>query len=354
MTTEANRRKPRPIFWWAVALITLGLFLLLRSLGFLVGARLSILFTYWPLLLVGFGLDYLFKDDRSGGREIPFGLSSVLLLAALMAFGPPLGLSRGPQLITEVFTEPLEGTGTARLELDLSSAPTRVTALGSSAELIDATLTHSGRVAFSVRGGTDKVVRLSQRGRSRFNLFSYRDPARSRWDVALTPHIALNLNIDGGSGQATFELAQLNLSQLEFDGGSGSAEFTLPASQERYTVSLDGGSGRTVLEVVDGTELDLAAETGSGSVEITLGHDVDARLELEGGSGSTRVAFPPDADVRLEVEDDDSGSLAVGDSLIRVSGDDNEGVWETSEFGQAERQIVITVEDVGSGSFQIR
>lgn len=354
MTTEFGGKKRSPTFWLAVGLIALGVLILLRSLGFLLSASVSILFSYWPLLLIGFGLDYLFKDDCSGRGEIPFGLLSVLLLAVLMVFGPLVGLGRGAGAVTEVFSEPLAGARSARVELDLNSAPTTVTALDGSADLIRATLTHQGRIAFSVRGRADKVVRLAQRGRRGFNVFSPTGQTSNHWSVALTPHIPLDLQLDGGSGRSTFDLAGLNLLQLEFDGGSGSTDFTLPAGQERYAVTLDGGSGRTVLNVTEGAEFDLSTETGSGSIDITLRRDVDARLELEGGSGSTRVVLPSDAAVRLEVEDDGSGSLVVGEQLVRMSGDDDEGVWETPGFGQAQRQITVTVEDVGSGSFQVR
>lgn len=350
MTTEFGGKKRSPTFWLAIGLIALGVLILLRSLGFLLGASVSILFSYWPLLLIGFGLDYLFKDDRSGKGEIPFGLLSILLLGVLMVLGPLPGLGRGARAVTDVFSEPLAGTRSARIEFDLSSAPTTVTALDGSNELINATLTHSGRIAFSVRGRADKVVRLAQRSRRGFNLFSPTNRASNRWGIALTPHIPLELQLDGGSGQSTFNLVGLNLSQLEFDGGSGSTDFTLPTSQERYAVTLNGGSGRTVLDIVEGAELELETEMGSGSLDITLGRDVDARLELEGGSGSTRVDLPSDAAVRLEVEDDGSSSLVVGKQLVRVSGDDDKGVWETPEFELAERQIVITVDDAGSGS----
>lgn len=354
MATGSGGTKRNPTFWLAVGLIALGVLILLRSLGLLLSASVSIFFSYWPLLLIGFGLDYLFKDDRSGRGEIPFGLLSVFLLAVLMALGPLFGLGRGAWAVTEVFSEPLAGARSARIELDLSSAPTTLTALDGSNELINATLTHSGRVAFSVRGRAEKVVRLAQRGRRGFSLFSPTDGTSNRWDIALTHQIPLELQVDGGSGQSTFNLVGLNLSKLEFDGGSGRSDFTLPTSQERYAVTLDGGSGRTVLDVVEGATLELEVDMGSGPLDINMGRDVDAHLELEGGSGSTRIALLPDADVRLEVDNDGLGSLVVGEQFVRVSGDDDEGVWQTPAFELAERPIVIVVDDAGSGSLQIR
>lgn len=333
----------------AIILIAAGLVWLLASLGVITGAGLLILLTYWPILLIGAGVDYFL------GRRTLFGatytLAAVGLLFALMLIGPSLGLSRGANVVTEQFSEPLGTTQSAQVTLDLASAPTEVFSLQDSADLIDAELTHIGTITFDVRGERDKTVALSRDARGiNFGLGAWN---QTKWAIGLSPDVPLDLHVDVGSGRATLELAELNLSGFDLSGGSGSAELTLPASPQRYDAAIDAGSGSSRLTVAAGAELDLNVDVGSGSFTADLGRDVDVSLELKGGSGSTQINRPSDANVRVEVRDNGSGSLNVR-GLERISGSGDEGVWESAMFDQAEQQILITVRDAGSGSINIR
>jgi hypothetical protein len=272
----------------------------------------------------------------------------------LIAVGVIWLLSRGSAVTTERFSEPLGSTETARITLDLASAATRVFSLTDD-NLIDAELTHVGTIEFNVSGDEHKEVQLNNTGRSRsFGLDFFSQ--RTKWDIGLSRDVPLDLRIDGGSGRATLELEDLNLSALELDGGSGGTTMKLPASETgaRYEVGIDGGSGSTELEVADDAAVDMVIDVGSGSFTVNLGRDVTADVELSGGSGSTRINFPNGAAVRLEVNDDGSGSLNTGGGLEQVSGQGDRGVWETRGFADVEQRIVITIRAAGSGSINIR
>ena len=336
---------------WPLLLVAVGIIWLLVEIRVISAASIAILLTYWPILLVGIGLDYFLGRQARPG--IPFTLIAVAALLVLMAIGPTLGLSRGPNVVTERFSEPLGSAESARISLDLASAPTRVFSLQDET-LIDANLTHTGTIEFDVRGDQLKEVQLRRiDSPARFD-FGFL--AQRRWDIGLSRDLPLNLRIDVGSGRAILELEDLDLTALELDGGSGSMALKLPPSQTttRYQVELDAGSGSTDLTVADRAALDMVVDVGSGSFSADLGREVSLDLELSGGSGSTRIDVPGDAAVRLEVRDDGSGSLRVGGRLDRVSGEGDRGVWETRDFAEAEQQIVITVRSAGSGSISIR
>lgn len=336
-------RRPSPTFIAALVLLALGLFLLLRALGMLSWGGLELLFRFWPLVAIGFGLDLL--GLKTGG--ISFGVLSLALLAALMLLGPALGLVG--RTTTETFTAPLENTRSAEVQLDLGAAPTQVLALTDGSNLIRADITQRGRVDFAVRGGEHKTVRLGFRGRS----FGPK-PTGGRWEVALNPSVPLELGVEGGSGRTTLDLGELELTALDLEGSSGALDVALPASVERYETSLDGSSGRTTLNVEDGAQLDLSVDAGSGALDIVFGKDVAASLELDGGSGAMTFTLPEGAEARFEVEDSGSGSVTVDPRLVQVSGDEDEGVWETAGFANAERGVSIRLEDGGSGPVQVR
>lgn len=347
-TTESRNELIR---LWPLLLIAVGLVWLLVQIRVISGANLAILLTYWPILLVGIGLDYFL--DRQARLGVPYTVLAAGALLVLMVIGPNLGLSRSTNVVTERFTEPIGGAQSAQITLDLASAPTRIFSLQDE-NLIDADLTHTGTINFEVRGDTEKVVHLS-RDRSPARL-DFGFLTQTRWDIGLSRELPLELRIDAGSGRATFELDDLDLSTLELKGGSGGAELNLPETgrQTRYDVVIDAGSGSTQLTVPDRAALNMVVDVGSGSFTANLGRELALDLDLSGGSGSTRIDLPRGAAVRLDVRDDGSGSLRVGGGLDRMSGEGDRGVWETRGFDQAEQQIVITVRDAGSGSIAVR
>lgn len=342
--TDNATPKTNPTYRLALALIALGGLLLLGALGLLSVERWALLFRFWPLVAISFGLDLLgFKT----GRKLSFGGISLALLAALVLLGPALGLAGGS--VTETFEVPLGATRSADVGLDLGAASVQVSALGGGPDLLRAAVTHRGRVALSVRGGDRKTVRLAERGR----VFGFGAQA-GRWNVGLHPNVPLELSVDGGSGRAVLDLYGLELSELNLEGGSGTVDLTLPASGAPYEAFFDGGSGHARLTVEGGATLSLEADSGSGGLEVTFGENVAADLELNSGSGAVTVTLPPDAEARLEVGDRGSGAISLPPRFVQVGGDSEEGVWETLGFTEAERTVTVRLEDRGSGAIRVR
>ncbi|UCH27177.1 MAG: hypothetical protein JSV66_05920 [Trueperaceae bacterium] len=334
----------------AIVLIAAGLIWFLITIGTFSNASVSILFTYWPVLLIGLGLDIFL--GRSGPMGLPYTVFAVAVLILVMFIGPPLGLSRGPNVVTETFVEPLGNAQSARINLDLASAPNQIFSLDGGGELVNAELTHTGTINFTARGDVNKVVELSRsfEGTS----FGFTGVLQTRWDIGLSPDIPIDLFVDVGSGPVQLELARLDLSDFALSGGSGPVQLELPASQERYQAEIDGGSGPIKLGLSDRAELGLTVDVGSGPFTATLGRDLDLDLSLTGGSGPIRIDLPGGAEVKVEAWDDGSGPLTVGGGLQRISGSDDTGVWQTPGFDQADRQILITVRRAGSGPITIR
>jgi hypothetical protein len=326
----------------AILLIAVGLMWFLITIGTFSNASVSILFAYWPVLLIGLGLDIFL--GRSGPMGVPYTALAAGVLILVMLIGPALGLSRGPNVVTETFTEPLGNAQSARINLDLASAPNQIFALDGDGELINAELTHTGTINFTARGDTNRVVELSRtfEGPS----FGFAGVLQTSWDIGLSPELPIDLFVNVGSGPVNLELVRLDLSDFTLDGGSGPVELELPASQGRYQAEIDGGSGPIKLDLSDRAELELAVDVGSGPFTATLGRDLDLDLSLSGGSGPIRIDLPAGAEVKVP--------LTVGGGLQRTSGDDDTGVWQTSGFDQAEQQILITVRSAGSGPITIR
>lgn len=349
-----NRRRRNSLFW-PMVFIGIGVMALLGNMGVLSRANFVVLFRLWPLALIMIGLDILF------GRRWPaigalIGLATVALAIVLMLVGPSMGWSDDREAKTDVFVAEIGAANSARINLDLSSAPTTVSALGDSDDLIEADLTYEGEIKFNVRGEQEKTVNLSQRGDWGFGWFDWFDEDDElHWDIALSSRLPLELEIDAGSGSSTLDLHRLQLTELKLDVGSGSVRADLPATGERYDAQVDGGSGSCTLNLAGGADVNLEADTGSGSVKIEIGDESNVVLRLDSGSGSVTIDVSSDAAVRVDVRDSGSGSVRLPSALERVRrGDDDEGVWETPGFEDAAYRIEIIVDDLGSGSVTVR
>ncbi len=339
MNRNGSRRDLLPAL-----LIAVGILWLLFQTGFVPPRALSALAFYWPLLLIGVGLDLL-RVRRPWA--VPYtGLAVLVVVLAAIVLPPP----DAGQPVTR-FREPVGGARSASIRLELSSAPTHVFAAPDGATLLDAETRGRPSAAFDVRGDRDKTVTVHAQSRGAW----FSTPlSSSRWDLGLGRSLPLDLTVDGGSGGATLDLDGLQLAALRTDVGSGSVTLTLPGQVESYRASIAGGSGATRITVPSDASLELALDTGSGATHLALPPSGRVGVTLRSGSGPVTIDVPDGAAARLEVRDDGSGPLRVAPFLTRQSGSGDIGVWESGGSAGSPGEILITVAGAGSGSITIR
>lgn len=326
---------------FAYALVALGALWLLIEIGFVPQSLTAALFTWWPLLLLGVGLDLVLPPSKRGPLPVTIYAAAVILLLGLLGVG-------GATTTDTTFARPLPGSARSMTaELELGSAPTTVDA-AKEGMAVEATF----------EGSTPREVELTGEGHLEFELSRGRTAgfnfARTNWHVGLTPNLPLDLSINAGSGATTLELQELDLTALNLETGSGRTDLTLPGGGRYYEASIRSGSGRLNVNVEPGASLDLSLHSRSGAVDLTIGDGSDLQLTLASRSGAVAIDLPDDAPIRIEVKDDGSGRLRVPGHLQRRSGSGDTGVWESSSYQRGGRVISITVEDAGSGSITFR
>jgi len=319
--------------FWPILLISVGLIWFLGNMNVIPNFNPLVLLNLWPLLLIALGLDLLI-GRRSPVIGLLIGLATVAAAAALVIAVPNLG--GGGQFVTERFSEPLGITATASVEVHGASQPVEVHKLNDSTSLFDAQIGHYGQMNFEVSSGNAKTISLRRAPEDgSFNLNFGITAVDLRWDIGLSPSVPLALKVDGASGSTRLNLAGLQLQSLTVDGGSGSFDIFLPVGEKPYTLDYRGGSGSL--------NLDLPANT-------------DLTVRLDGSSGSLNLTLPANAAVHVDVKDNGSGTINLPAALARLSGKSNEdqGTWETSGFALAAHKITIIVQDLSSGSINIR
>ncbi|MBN2471302.1 MAG: hypothetical protein JXN59_11300, partial [Anaerolineae bacterium] len=205
--------------------------------------------------------------------------------------------------------------------------------------LIAGDIAYIGTFDFRVEGDQERAVYLGLKEESPSfsldlaplgNLFSADGQTELRWNVGLSPAIPLTLDVDGGVGDATLLLDELQLDRLDVNAGVGNVTISLPAGE--YRAALDGGVGDFMISIAPGANI---------------------TLDVNGGVGESTIDVPDDAAVRVET-DGGLGDVSVPRGYTQISSrDDDIQVWETDGFAQADETITILYEG-GIGGLTIR
>jgi hypothetical protein len=320
-------------------MIGLGLYFLLRNMGIISELNWNVALQLWPLLLIFLGLNIIVQQVRR-----PFGtfLSGIVSLTAVAVFGSillfglehPLLSRFNLQTSAEYYQETVmvdgEGVETAEISLDLGSLGADVTGLNSSQNLLEGTLNIVGRLDFQEeRQGSEATVSLGEHSRNFWSGGWVADSQQPPWQIGLSRTVPIDLTIDMGSGASDLALDSLLLTDLDIDIGSGMMNLQLPSGE--YDIRLDGGSGR--MEVI------LPAN----------GHQV---LDIDGGSGAISLSLPPNMAARVEI-DRGSGRVSLDGRFSQISGDAEDGVWETPNYQANSDNAILIIIDGGSGSITI-
>lgn len=333
------RRDPR-----ALILVGIGVLWLIAQSGIVPGAMASGLGFYWPLLVIGLGIDLL-------GWERPWRIPYTVIAAVLVLLGVALFPSPNGAGAPTRFEEPV-GTATgATVELALSDASTRVSAVGDSASLLTARTLGWRHAVVDVAHSDPERIRVSPRGGDEAPALSFRP---NRWQIGVGTAVPIALSVEMGSGPTDLDLRDVPLTSLTLEGGSGSVKAVLPDAAARYRVAVDGGSGGTTLRVTPGAALDLTLRTGSGRTRVAFGELASGHVTLDAGSGPVEFDVPTDAAVRLVATSDGSGPLRLSRFLKRQAGAGETGVWASSAAAAASPTIDIAVTRAGSGPIAVR
>jgi hypothetical protein len=319
--TPVSDRKGSHSLFAPLAMIALGVLFLLDNLNVIGPLNWGAALRFWPLALIFIGLNVLAVQFRRPlGTLLSLLVTAVALgvFGALLLSGSPEGTLRGlglpvadaPELRQETFAQSAEGVTAAEITLHLGNFPTTIGLLDNGG-LIAGSVWTRGEVQMETERTDDDRVELEVGVRESpadwFDPRTWGGGENRQWAIDLSPTLPLDLHLDAGNGATTAALETLTLTALTLDGGNGSVEATLPAGD--YDVRVDSGNGRVVLH---------------------LPQNVAARVAYDSGNGSVNL----------------------DDRFQRVSGDRDEGVYETAGYDRAAGGITIDL-DSGNGSVTI-
>jgi len=342
----SSRRRSRhnPSLFGPIVLIAIGVLFLLNNLGMLPGLTLNWVAAVrlWPLLLILIGINIVVRQaprPLGGLLSAIVGLIAVAIFGYVLLFSPggvPVigGFPAGNQgdVQTREISFPATDLQGAKVELDFGTAGAHVGALEDSPSLIEGEVSYIGDLTFdtSTSGSQASVfLRENNAGLWWLNPGNWGTYDLGKWQLGLSPRVPLDLRLNAGAGSVDLDLSELTLQALNFDGGAGSTEMTLP----------DG-------------DYDATVDAGAGSATVNLGENGRQQIEIDGGVGSININLPSNREVRVTVDSGVGSFNLNGRQFDHVSGDDNDGVWETNGYQNAADPLDLII-DVGVGSVNI-
>lgn len=340
--SSPRRRRSRSLFGPFI-LIAIGVYFLLRNMGIVPDTlNWGAVFQLWPLILVFVGVNILVQQiPRPLGSTLSglVGVVAVVFFGYVLFFGGSSGLlgrfgvtneAAGWQQEQVVFSRDDVETAVIRIDFDNPSA--KLFALSDSTALIDGEVSYIGELDFQAeRNGSEADISL----RTRSGPLEWLNPGNwggdndNRWRIGLSPTVPTDLSLDVGNGSTELDMSKLQVTALEIDGGNGSSTMMFPGGDYEATV-----------------------DAGNGSLRLHLAENGRQTIEIDGDNGSTTIYLPADVAARVEFEEG-NGGVRVDERFELVSGDEEDGVWETADYGDAANQIELII-DGGNGSVRVR
>lgn len=298
---------------WALLLIGVGIFLLLRNSG-VIPDDVDV----WPLILVAIGVWLLLERALFDGGWGAGYVWPVLLIAVggvlflqdvdalpdedivvpviVIALGLGLALSAVSQRrggAEEEVTVPLEGATEASIRIDHGAGRLRLSPMLGGDDLVQGRF--AGGVRTSVQRSGDRLD-LSLRSRPGGWHAGARDGG-FEWNVSVNRQVPVALELNTGASDADLDLTDLHVKELTLSTGASKSVVHLPSSG-RYAVRIKGGASSILVRVP--AHVAARIESHGGLSTVVIDERRFPRLGDEWRSADFDVAERR-ADIRLDV-----------------------------------------------------
>lgn len=324
----------RPSLFGPIVLIAIGGYFLMLNAGLIPLISWRILLRLWPVLIIVAGLDVLLRRVRGFLGSL---LGVFLALALIVGLGYLMvNYEDYPELFVPMsLGEPsyqhqdiaIGNVEEATVTIDMGPERSTISTIENAEDTLvslDANTTRELELTMS-GSGSEPAIAL-ETSRDTFHVDDW-----PGWLLGMPP------GYSDESGQETYVNVNVN-------------------PDVPMNLAVEGGSGSLDVYLSDATIMAMQMNAGSGSLNLWLPGEGHYDVEVECGSGTIDIILPVGLEARIEVVDDGSGLFGLSpDNAFDVieRGDNDEGVWETPGFQDAEHAATIVL-DTTSGDVAIR
>jgi len=338
----SKHHSDRPNILGPFILIAVGLAFLLQNLGLLGSDIWSTLISFWPLLLIGLGLNGMIRTNGIVGPTFMTGIGSVfmannlgllswdawmtllrlwpiliiaigleifigrkelwlsiigvaaalsLLVAGLWVSGGLFGsegmLPERSNLtpVGEEIVHPIDKAKDAEIKIESSVGKLHVESLNHGKKLIEGIIysVPQERIEESYeKDGSTIHYYLGNDWEPSFpDSLSQSEKQKLSWQLNLTEEIPLDLNLSLGVGESDIDLSDIQLTELDLNIGVGQVSVELPEGE--YAAYIKGGVGQTIVTLPEAGKIDLKVSGGVGEIIIYIPEKMAAQINIDRG-----------------------------------------------------------------------
>jgi hypothetical protein len=125
------------------------------------------------------------------------------------------------------------------------------------------------------------------------------DEAKNSWEIQLNSDVPLTLNLDMGIGESVLVLGGTSTTAVDVEQGIG--EMTIDLTGEWHSdldVNIDGGIGEATIRVPEGVGVRVVADTGIGGIS-TLGFTRQGGAYVNAAYGESDTTIEIDVDAGI-------------------------------------------------------
>jgi hypothetical protein len=304
MAQDGNARRVSLVF--PILLISIGALFLYRSWHPYFDPW-SVLYRYWPLILIFVGLGKIWDNIRraknpAAANDFPTG-STIAVLAFLLLLFFVLWKGRGfsrhrdfsSQMVHHSQTVDLQGAKSVSTTVDMSAGDLIVNT-GDTSHLLDAAFDYFGssrtpKVEYTV--SSDRGELEISEDHSNVRILAPNDS--TRWNLRLGDTVPMSLSVNMGAGQGTLHLRDLPLTSLTVKMGAGRADIDLTGDRKKdLDADVQGGVGEAIIHLPRKVGVVVNASGGIGTVDAS-------GLQHEGGEYTNEAYGKSPVTIHLHV-----------------------------------------------------
>ncbi|MFZ5597922.1 MAG: DUF4097 family beta strand repeat-containing protein [Bacillota bacterium] len=318
-------------FTLALGLIALGLGILSSNLGY---TDIRQVLKFWPLLLVGLGLEYFVRRAMAGGeREIQFSIPSAVLIAliAVLALFASAVYKLAPyDLLGEIFNvngseyvrdwqgDPIAAAEGSRLEVDVKSGSIEITPSPDDKIHVSAKITGRGSTPENAKAAAENQKIQVEAGQL-IKIYTLPEnvPGGKNTSVKMQLEIPSGLEVTASTNLGNILAQKTSAKKLSLETASGRIEVEDQSGDVRAVsrlgeINLSSVAGDAVAESSEGriTILNpggnVTATCCNGSIELASSSPLVKKYELRGTNGGITFRLPKNSSLKIQARNNNS------------------------------------------------
>jgi hypothetical protein len=258
-------------FVGSIVVMGLGAIFLLANLNVLGVSPWAFIIRFWPLIIIGYGLDLIIgqRGSLSAMISVLIGLAIVGGMVAL-AFVGPLSLSSPQTLQNYAFSQTIDNANSAKLSIKSVGGNLFLTSGAEGQTLVEGDLALNPRETVSPHYIVQSDRGIFNLETSGYNFVYINRFDVSNWNLRVNNQIPLEVQTRHTIGNQTIDLRPLQVEEVDLKNVLGNALIYLP---ERSTLegNLSSVIGDLAVVVPDGVDTRLKIDTGITSVSFPDG-----------------------------------------------------------------------------------